>query len=288
MRQDMSWHVDPGTLAHYLADGLPEDAASSVEAHVLRCAECRRQLATAARPGTGAAHDRTWAALSEAVDDEPATATERVLGTWLPPHVVRLVAAAPSLRRAWWTAGTGLLVLALVAAQLGTGAWGTALFLVSAPLVPLAGVALAYEGSDELAGEVARTTPYPRFRILLMRTAAVAVSTLPVAGLLALALPVGVRPASLWLAPTVALCALALLFSSYFDTRRVAVVLTLLWLASSWTSLRRTRAPLPIDDLLERSVVFRPAGQAVLLAVAVLALAVAVTRRTTFENRSRA
>lgn len=283
----MSWHVDAPTLAHYLDGDLPEDAASSVEAHVLSCAECREQLSAVAAPAMGPAHDRTWTALAQAVDDEPASRLESVLGGWLPSHVVRLVAAAPSLRRAWWTAGTGLLVFALLAAQLGTGAWGTALFLVSAPLVPLAGVALAYEGSDELAGEVAGTTPYPRFRVLLLRTAAVVVATLPVAGLLAIALPVGVRPASLWLVPAVALCSLALALSARFDTRRVAAALTLLWLASSWASLHRSKVPLPIDELLERSVVFRPAGQAVLLVMAALALVVAVTRRTTFEDRSR-
>ena len=281
----MSWHVAGPMLCEYLDGQLSEAPAASVESHLMGCASCREELA---RADATPRHEATWHRLAEAADDQPATALERVLDALLPSHVVRLIAAAPSLRRAWWTAGTGLLVLALMAAQLGAGAWGTALFLVSAPLVPLAGVALAYEGSDELAGEVARTTPYPRFRILLMRTAAVAVVTLPVAGLLALALPVGVRPASLWLAPTVALCALALAFSSRFDTRRVAVVLTLLWLASSWTSLRRARAPLPIDDLLERSVVFRPAGQAALLLLAAVALVVAVLRRTTFENRSRA
>ncbi|MFD2090659.1 anti-sigma factor family protein [Blastococcus deserti] len=283
----MSWHVNPETLAHYLDGELAEDAASSVEAHLLRCAGCREQLAAAARPVTPS-HERTWAALAEAVDTEPASLLERALDTVLPSHVVRLVAAAPALRRAWWTAGTGLLVLALLAAQLGTGAFGTAVFLVSAPLLPLLGVALAYEGSDELAGEVAGTTPYPRFRVLLLRTAAVAVTTLPVAGLLALALPVGVRPASLWLVPALALCALALLLSARFDTRRVAAVLTALWLVSCGAALRPPRAPLPIDDLLERSVVFRPAGQAALLAVAALALVLAVTRRTTFEDRSRA
>ncbi|UOY03674.1 hypothetical protein [Blastococcus sp. PRF04-17] len=43
--------------------------------------------------------------------------------------------------------------------------------------------------------------------------------------------------------------------------------------------------PLPIDDLLERAVVFRPAGQAVLLLVAAVAVVVAVTRRSTCEDR---
>ena len=284
----MSWHLDVPTLSQYLDDGLREDAASSVEAHVLRCADCREQLAAVGGPGTRAAHARGWTALAGAVDDEPATLLERALGGWLPSHVVRLLAAAPSLRRAWWTAGTGLLVLAMLAAQLGTGAFGTVVFLVSAPLVPLAGVALAYEGSDGLAGEVATTTPYPRFRVLLMRTAAVVAATLPVAALLAFALPVGVRPATLWLAPTAALCALALVLSARFDTRRVAAVLTLLWLAASGASQRPVRTPVPIDDLVARSVVFRPAGQALLLLVAVLAVAVAVIHRTTYEDRSRA
>jgi len=88
--------------------------------------------------------------------------------------------------------------------------------------------------------------------------------------------------------PALTLSALALALSARFDTRRVAVVLTLAWVAASWTSLRRPRIPLPIDDLLERAVVFRPVGQAVLLLIAAAALAVAVTRRTAFEDRRRA
>jgi hypothetical protein len=283
----MSWHVDPGNLGEYLDGGLTEDAASSVEAHVLRCADCRERLAAQTRRATRGAHERTWVALTDALDAEPGSLVERALDAVLPSHVVRLTAAAPAMRRAWWTAGTGLLVLAMLAAQLGAGTLGTAVFLVSAPLLPLLGVALAYEAGDQLAGEVVRTTPYPRFRVLLLRTAAVAVTTLPVAALLSVALPVGVRPASLWLIPAAALCALALALSARFDTRRVAVVLTLLWLGSTWTSLRGARTS-PIDVLLDRSLVFRPAGQALLLVVAVLALAVAVTRRTTFEDRSRA
>ncbi len=280
----MSWHVDPGTSAGYRAGTLPDAGAASVEAHLLHCAACRADLAgSAADP----AHERTWATVTAALDAEPGSATERVLGSALPPHVVRLLAAAPALRRTWWAAGTGLLALALVAAHLGGGAVGTAVFLVSAPLLPLAGVALAYSAVDDVAGEVAGTTPFPRFRLLLMRTLAVAAGTLPVAGLLALALPGGTRPAVLWLAPALALCSLTLALSARLDPRRVAAALTVLWLAVSWTTLRPPRAPVPVVAALERSLAFRPPGQAALLCLAVLALVVAVTRRTTFEDRSR-
>jgi hypothetical protein len=286
MTGPVSWHLDPGTSAGYRAGTLPEAAAASVEEHLLRCAGCRDALAETIPPADRRTHERTWATLTMALDDEPASATERLLSRVLPSHVVRLLVAAPARQRAWWAAGTGLLVLAVLAAQLGGGTAGTAVFVVTAPLLPLAGVALAYGAVDDLAGDVAGTTPFPRFRLLLLRTAAVAAATLPVAGLLALALPGGGRAAILWLAPALALCALTLALSARRDPRRVATLLTLLWLAASWSALRPPRR-LPLLEALERSIAFRPPGQVALLCAAVLALVVAVTRRTAFADRSR-
>ncbi|SHF83596.1 zf-HC2 domain-containing protein [Geodermatophilus nigrescens] len=283
----MSWHVDARTWTGYRAGALSDAAAASVETHLLACAACREVPASGATPEERALHERSWDALGSAVDREPASAVEGLLGRVLPPHVVRLLAAAPALRRAWWAAGTALLALALLAAHLGTGTVGTALFVVTAPLLPLGGVALAYAAVDDLAGDVATTTPYPRFRLLLLRTVAVAAVTLPVTAVLALALPGGSRAATLWLAPALALCALTLALSARADPRRVAAVLTLLWLAVSWNVLRPSRLPLAVDGVLDRSLAFRPAGQAALLCVAVLAALAAVTRRTTFEDRSR-
>lgn len=282
----MTWHLDPGTSAGYRAGALPEVAAASVEAHLLQCASCRAGIAADAFPVERAAHDRTWAAIARSVDAEPASAVERLLGRVLPSHVVRLLVAAPALHLAWWAAGTGLLGLAVLASHLGSGRVGTAVFVVVAPLLPLAGVALAYGAVDDLAGDVAGTMPYPRFRLLVLRTAAVATATLPVAGLLAVALPGSGRPAVLWLAPALALCALTLAFSARHDPRRVATLLTVLWLAASWSTLRPPRQ-LPLLAALERSIAFRPPGQVALLCAAVVALAVAVTRRTAFADRSR-
>ena len=90
----MTWHVDPGTTARYLAGALPEAAAASVEAHLLECGSCRAALVTGVSPAERAAHDRTWAAIDRSVDAEPTSAAERLLGRLLPSHVVRLLAAA--------------------------------------------------------------------------------------------------------------------------------------------------------------------------------------------------
>lgn len=285
---DPRWHVPAALLTGYLDDRLPETPAASVEAHLMSCAACRGELAQQDRVRRADRHAGTWEVLVDRLDALPGTRLERVLGALLPRHVVRLLAAAPSFRAAWWAAGIGLLALSLAAALLAAEAGGTALFVVAAPLVPLAGVALAYRGADGLAGEIVRTAPYPRFRLLLWRTLAVVASTLPVAGLLSLALPVGASAALLWLAPAVALCTLALALSARFDTERVAAGLAVLWLLAASGALRRSPVPLAVEELLARAVVFRPAGQAALVLVAALALLVAVVRRSTFEERSRA
>jgi hypothetical protein len=162
------------------------------------------------------------------------------------------------------------------------------LFVVTAPLVPLAGVALAYAGSDDLVGEVAVTTPCSRFRLLLLRTGAVVTATLPVIAVLAAALPVDARLATVWLAPTAALCATTLLLSARWSTRRVAAVLGLAWLTASWLTLRPPRAAPAVEVLLDQSALFRPTGQLAFGLVAALALAVAVIRRASFENRRTA
>jgi hypothetical protein len=284
----MTWHVDATLLAGYVEGRLAETPASSVEAHLLHCAECRGALARSAGPGRRAVHERTWVALAEEVDVPTVGPIGLVLGRLMPSHLVRLLSVASAMRLAWWGSGTAVLTLALLMSHLERGSVGTALFVVTAPLVPLAGVAVAYSQRTDVAGEVVTTTPYPRFRLLLLRTGAVAAVTLPVVGLLAAALPVDARLATLWVAPTLALTTLSLLLAGVVDARKSAAGLGLLWLVAAWAALRPSRAPLPVDELLQRAAVFRPAGQAVLLAVAVLALLVAAILRTRHEEGLRA
>lgn len=280
----MTWHVDATQLAEYVDGQLAETSASSVEAHLLHCADCRAALARSAGPDRRAVHDRTWAALADEVDAATTGPIGALLGRLVPSHLVRLLSVASAMRLAWWGSGTAVLTLALLMSHVGRGSVGTVLFVVTAPLLPLAGVAVAYSQRTDVAGDVATTTPYPRFRLLLLRTGAVAAMTLPLVGLLAAALPVDARLATLWISPTLALTTLSLLLSSVVDARRAATGLGVAWLLASWAALRPSRVPLPVDELLQRAAVFRPAGQALLLVVAVLAVLVAVARRTSHEE----
>jgi hypothetical protein len=201
--------------------------------------------------------------------------------------VVRPIVAAPALRNAGCAAGLALLATAAIVANLRPGA-GSTIFLVAAPVVPLAGVALAYSRPDELCGEVADALPYSRFRLLLARTMAVVGLTLPATAVLSLLLPVDLSTAMLWLAPSLALCSLTLALSSWVDARIVAAVLFVLWLLITTDTWREASTRIGVHELVERSFVFQPIGQVLLLCVAAVAMAAAVARRSAFDLRGAA
>jgi hypothetical protein len=282
----MTWHADTVTLKRYFDGDLSEAYSCSVEAHMLECGSCRGALAGIAAAGAADNHEQTWGRVLDVVDRPTSSRVTRIFTRWFPEHVVRLVAAAPELRDSACGAGLALLGVAVVVANLRGGAGGTAVFLVTAPVVPLVGVALAYAYPDDLCGEIASVVPYSRFRLLLMRTAAVAGLTIPVVLLLGLALPVDVWVALLWLAPALALCALTLALSTVADARLVAAVLTGLWVVATNPTLRAARLHLDPQQLVERSAVFQPTGQMLLLCVAVLAVSASAIRRSSFEMRS--
>jgi hypothetical protein len=284
----MSRHADIDSLDRYLDDRLGEAQAASVEAHVLACAECRDLLARRARVGPSAVrrHEDSWEQILEGVDQPRLTVLERLLaGCRVPRPAARLVAAAPALRQAWLIAGLGLLGVAVLTAHLGSGTVGTVTFVVTAPVVPLVGVALSYGSRGEPAGEVATVAPYRYFRLVVLRTLVVLASWLPAAVILALALPGRGMTALLWFIPALALCALTLAASTFVDPAPAAVVLAVAWLTTAGLAVRGPRRT-PAGELLGQFVAFRPAGQILLAGLAVAAVLVTVARRSTFDTRS--
>ena len=223
--QSRGWHPDD-SVVHAYAGGTAEfAAAASTEAHLAACAPCRARL----RPAVDAGRlDAIWAQVGERLAEQAPRSERFLRRLGVSEPTARLVLATPALRRSW-LASLALVVgmLVLVAQRGGTG--GLLPFLVLAPLAPVAGVALAYGPAVEPAYEVGIAAPFSSFRLLLLRTCAVLTTTVPVAGLGALALP-GTDWLTLgWLLPALGLTSLTLALSSRLDPRSAAGLATGLW-----------------------------------------------------------
>lgn len=208
----MTWHLDPALARDYADGSLGGASAASVEAHVARCAGCRGLLAPAAPAARLAA---AWAAVEERVDAPRRTWVERLLlRLGVSDHDARLLSAAPSLQLSWLLALTVVLAFAATAALADDR--GLRFFLAIAPLVPVAGVAGAYGRGIDPTYETTRATPYPTYRLLLLRVVAVLVVSLVVTGAFAL-LVTGGWPAAAWLLPSLAMVGVVLVLTRFIE-----------------------------------------------------------------------
>jgi hypothetical protein len=165
-----------------------------------------------------------------------------------------------------------------VAAVLVVAAWAAQvderflqMFLVVAPLGPLAGVAVAFAGGLDPTREIGLATPYSGLRLLLIRTSAVLAVTVPIVAVAGLALPGSNWLAVAWLLPTAGLTCAALAL-----TGRLAPVVAVGVVAASWVLVT---APTAVAGRLEFA--FGVGAQVVWLALAIAGGAwLAVTRNT--------
>lgn len=279
----MSWHADTRLLDHYAAGSLASADAASLEAHLLACPQCRQGLAPRVDPRRLAA---TWTAIDAALDAPRPGPVERLLcRLGVSDHLARLLASTPSLRTSWLTAVALALAFAVVAAYGGTGEQALLVFLVVAPLLPLAGVAAAFTPSVDPAAEVALAAPMRTFRLLLVRAAAVLVPTLILTSLAALTLPGPGWAATAWLLPSVALAVSALALSTYVSPAPAAAAVALLWVAgvvASEVVASGGLAGLRLGGSIE-SDLFRAAGQLGFGMASAAAAAVLANRRHVFE-----
>ena len=199
----MNRHIDDWERLAYVEDLVDGTTAAFVELHLLRCARCRADVAVESPPPPTAA-DPIWAGIRNRVETPPMTLIERAaVRLGLRAGDARLLAAAPALRASWLGGLAAACALALAAAWFGKDG-SIALFLVVAPLAPLAGVATAYGPAADPAYEVTAATPYPSMRLLLLRAAAVLLTSVPIVALAAALLPVGSAVAVGWLLPALA------------------------------------------------------------------------------------
>lgn len=270
----MTWHAGTAELSRYATGEVDDATASSVEAHLISCAECRAQVASYVEP---LRLDRLWAGMVDAVDRPRTCWAERLLiRLGVADHTARLLAATPSLQLSWLASVAVALMFSVVAAH--GGSEGLTLFLTVAPLVPLAGVAAAFGPELDRSQEITAATPLAGWRLLMLRGCAVFSVTVALAGLAALALPEMRWTSAAWLLPALGLSLAALGLSTIMAVDRAAGAVAVAWvtvvLAASYGERNGLAA-------------FGATGQACFVFVIAVAGAVVVRQRDAFEIRSR-
>lgn len=229
------WHVDDTLLTGWADSRVGAVLAASVEQHVARCTQCRervrRELGTAP-PRAGIPDlEQTWAAVRDTIELPPRSRMERVLNAFgLSSADALLGAAAPGLRGAWLSVVSFVLLFVVVAGYAYARAADVTTFLMVAPLVPVVGVSLAYSAEADPALEQEAATPYPKLRLVLLRTAAVLAVSLPVVAAAGLFVPG--RVSYLWLLPAAGFTATVLAASTWTDPVRPAIAVILGWVTA--------------------------------------------------------
>jgi hypothetical protein len=261
------WHLDPETIRRYAQGAAPPELATSAEAHLMKCAACRGMISSYVDTRRA---ETIWHEVVDRIDAPRRSGPERMLvRLGVGEATARLIAATPTLRGPWLLAVAAVLTLAVWAVQVDVRF--LRMFLVVAPLGPLAGVAVAFAGGLDPTREIGLAAPYSGLRLLLIRTAAVLAVTVPIVAAAGLALPGSHWLAAAWLLPTAGLTCAALAL-----TARMTPVVAVGVVATAWVLVT---APTAIAGHLDFA--FGIGGQVFWLATAVAGgLWLAVTRNT--------
>ena len=269
------WHAPLELLARFVDQpgAIDDTTASSIEAHLVVCSECRQQLTAAADPACTAA---SWDEIADRIDRPRPTPLERILAWFGMGHgFARLVAATPSLQAAGLFVITFLAAAAAVVSRIA-GAEGP--FLVFAPLAPLGAVAASFAPLADPAGEAGVATPLHGAGLVVRRAVAVLIVTFVMLGVAALALPDLGPAAAAWVLPALALSLGTLALGTWLRVEMAVAVIAGGWLASMWSFWWAAGRANPIVD----STIFTTAGQLTAFAATLAAVVVIVARRDRF------
>jgi hypothetical protein len=266
-----TWHLSGDLRDRYLAGRLDPVAVMSVEVHLNHCGRCR-----AAFPADADWLARSWDRVFATVTAPRLTMIERGLRrAGVPEHLARLLAATPTLGRAWLAAVVAVLGVAVLFSYASHPVASEPVrllpFLLVAPVLPVAGIALAYGPLVDPAHELLAATPVAGARLLLLRAGAVLAVSLVPAGLATPLLPGPPLVGIAWLLPALSLTVACLALAT-----RMPVLPAAGGLATAWAAAVLLAGALSGERLLA----FGPAAQlAYLGAGAVLALVVYFRRR---------
>ena len=273
-------HIDEPLLIGYCELSVTAATAAAIEAHLMTCAGCRAGLADVATlADDGSTNQQSvWDGVLQRVDRPTRSITERLLGVLrVRPDMAKLLATTPALRLAWLAAMVFVAAFAVAAASVdGDGPW---LFLVIAPLLPVAGVATAYGPALDPTYEIGVAAPVSGLRLTLLRTLAVIATTIPLLAVAALIAPGGGWVVFGWVLPSFALVAITLALSTAISPERAGAVVGVGWLVAVVVLIDRGRA----GDFVDTSLVFSSSGQTTVAVVAAIGAAIVATRKTCFD-----
>lgn len=259
------WHLPDEELRRYGQRALAPPVLWSVEAHLTACGHCRERLATGAAPLVQSGWDRLEVALDAPV---PGPVERLLVRVGVAEHTARLLAATPVLRLSWLAAVISTLGLAALLASVAH----PVVFLAAAPLLPVCGVALSFGPRADPTFEITVVAPIHTFRLLLLRSVTVLVTTTALSALACLALPDVGLAALGWFLPALALTVLSLTLTPRLGPVFAAAAVALGWITVVLSTLGGTGSG--------GAAVFVPSGQlAVALTGALSALLLARIRR---------
>ncbi len=224
------WHAEVAALRDYAAGRTPLPVTASLEAHLIRCDECRAVLRDVADHGR---HAAVWDRVVVDVLAGPESRVQRVASRLgLSERDAMIAGSAPRVRGAWLLAVLLCVLLGIVAVQ-ASSTWGTLIFLAVAPLVPVGAVAVAYGQDADPIWETTLATPSEPLRLVILRAVSVLVVALPLLLLVAPLLPWPAWTAAAWLLPALACTALTLALSTWFPVSGAALGITAMWVVTT-------------------------------------------------------
>ncbi|MEZ5246217.1 MAG: hypothetical protein R2707_14040 [Acidimicrobiales bacterium] len=182
---------------------------------------------------------------------------------------VPLVTATPALRRSFLVSVVVAVLFALSAANNNTSAEGVdriVVFLTMAPLIPLAGVAVAFGPRVDPTHEVAVAAPIDGFRLFLIRALTVVGASTIVLLLASMLAPAGGPHRVAWLLPSLAATSVTMALSTRLDPRVAAGVVSAMWILIVTVAVSATDAAAAFGPTMQVLSLFVASGGAVAFA----------------------
>jgi hypothetical protein len=268
----MTGHPSGEALRAYAGAEQAGAGPEAVDDHLSDCRECMATLAALA--GDTVLTDG-WERLDRRLDEPRTGRFERLLRLLgLREDLARITATAPALHVSWLGTAAVIVAGALLAVRFAPVDAAGLTFLVTFPVLPVAGAALSFGPRLDPTYEMTLVSPLGRFPIILLRTLSVLIVLILIAGLGSLVVPGPGLAAVAWLAPSLALTLTTVALTVRTEPR----------VAASCTAVAWAVCVTVTSDADGTSLLFTAEGQLVAAAVVLVAGLSVVRLRKHFDR----